>query len=131
MGQDGALQAIKCCIMVPRRIALLAWRKGIIDQQYGALQRQAIGIEGAYRSMLDRPRHAVARIVWMEFTALIVDLRQKKHPNTIDARVLRIQRYLLSVRDGSNRIMRIDETVNLHKQCERFRMELRKLHNYQ
>lgn len=117
--------------MVPRRIAVLAWRRGTIDQQYTALQRQAIGIEGAFRSMLDNPRHAVAKAIWVEFTALIVDLRQKKHPHTIEDRVLRIQRHLLSVRDGANKIMRIDETVNLHKQCERFRMELRKMRNYQ
>lgn len=73
----------------------------------------------------------VARIIRIEFTALIVDLRQRKHPHTIEDRVLRIQRQLMAVRDDTNKIMRINETVHLHKQCERFRMELRKLRNYQ
>lgn len=102
-----------------------------MNQVYSALHRQAISIERAYRSMLDRPRHAVARTIWAEFSALIVDLRQQKHPHTVEDRVLRIQRQLISIRDSRDRIMQIDETINLHRQCERFRMELRKLHNYQ
>jgi hypothetical protein len=101
-----------------------------VEEAYSDIRERAIDLEGMFRNMLDNKNHPTARVIWSEFTALIVDIRQLKNPRTIEQRVERIQHHLMSARDGSDVIMRIDESVHLHEHCERLRRELKKLNNY-
>ena len=101
-----------------------------MEQEYKALRDKAIGVESAFRRMLDDRDHRVAQAIWHDFTALIVDIRQCKHPKSIDDRMARIQQQLLSVRDGAGKIMRVDENVDLYQRCEQLRLGLRKMSNY-
>lgn len=101
------------------------------DHEYDLLRQYAVEIENMFRSMLDVPQHAMARILRDEFRDLIIDIRGKKHPKTIEGRVQRIQQYLLKARTDGYVIMRIDENVELLKHCDKFKLSLRRFPNYQ
>lgn len=102
-----------------------------MDYEYSVLRERAISIENMYRNMLDVPRNVIAEALRNEFRELITDIRAKKHPNSLEQRIVRIQNHLIQSRSGGREIMRIDENVELHKHCEQFKMELRKFHHYQ
>lgn len=103
--------------------------RSVMNHDYDQLRQRAVDIENRFRNMLDVPGHKISAILRDEFTSLIVDIRNQKHPKTLEDRVYKIQRHLIESRDDG--IMRIDENVELHKHCENFRMELRKFSSYQ
>lgn len=102
-----------------------------MEGSYEPLRQQAANIQLLFRKMLDVPRSDISSRLRTEIDNLVMDIRAKRQPRTIEGRLLKIQQELLQARDKSRAIMRIDENIFLLKHCEQLRSALKKLPHYQ